>query len=386
MAVLAVTQVAQAQSFNVLYTFIGGENPRGTLLIHDGVLYGTTMEGGGSNSACLGEGETCGTVFQFDVASRTETILHNFVGSPDGALPYAGLFRDAAGNLYGTTYQGGASNDGVVFKIDVAGTESVLHSFDGSDGYAPWAGVVGDAQGNLYGATPATTSGSGLGTLFELSPSGKLTTLASLSAVLGTLRLKGAELYGTDSITGAYGEGAVFGFNALNRTMTVLYNFTGGADGGTPQGSLTADSSGNLYGTTICGGSSPCSGGNGVVFMLNPRTGEETVLHAFGGYPDGVQPNGQLVIDSSGNVYGVTAFGGSNPCNGGGIGCGTVFKLTPPAAPGGTWTETILHNFTGDDGWDAQGGLTLDSRGHLYGVCFLGGTSSNSGTLFEVTP
>ena len=392
MAVLALTQVTQAQSFNVLYTFSGtpgGENPYGTPLVQDGVLYGTTVAGGGSNRACLGEGETCGTVFQFDLASRTETVLHDFVGSPDGALPYAGVFRDAAGNLYGTTDQGGTANYGVVFEVDVAATESVLHSFNGTDGAWPWGGLVGDSQGNLFGATGGTTVGSRLGTLFELNPSGQLTTLTSVYSSLSALRLKSAELYGTDATAGTYGDGTVFAFNALNRKMTVLYTFTGGADGGYPEGSLTADSSGNLYGTTACGGSSTCtlgSGGNGVVFMLNPLTGEQTVLHAFGGYPDGVQPNGQLVIDSSGNVYGVTAFGGSNLCNSGSIGCGTVFKLTPPAAPGGTWTETILHNFTGDDGWEPLSGLTADSRGHLYGVCFLGGSNLNAGTLFELTP
>jgi|HubBroStandDraft_1064217.scaffolds.fasta_scaffold01570_7 uncharacterized repeat protein (TIGR03803 family) len=390
--VVALAQPVPAQTFKVLYNFSyrpGGWNPYGTLLVHDGILYGTTIAGGSANSNidCLGEGQSCGAVFQFDLKSGTETLLHSFAGPPsEGALPYAGLSRDEAGNLYGTTYYGGFENDGTVFRIDSTGNFSTLHSFIGADGFALWAGVVPDSSGNLYGETLGK-SGSQEGLLFKLDPEGVLTTQPSASAVLGTLRLKNnLQLYGAGSGGGAYNAGTVFTVNAETGKLTVLYNFTGGADGGNPTGSLTADSAGNLYGTATCGGAVSCSGGNGVVFMLNLRTGQETVLHTFGGYPDGVQPQGQLALDSSGNLYGATAFGGENVCNEGTIGCGTVFKLTPPGPDGGAWTETVLHNFDGGDGWGPLGGVTLDSQGHLYGVAFWGGTNNNTGTLFEVTP
>lgn len=388
----ALPRPIQAQSFKILYTFLGsqgGWNPNGALLLHDGVLYGTTVSGGdaNSNSACLGQGERCGAVFQFDLASQTASLLHSFAGPPsDGAAPYSGLTRDAAGNLYGTTYSGGVDNDGTVFRIDPAGNYSILHSFTGSDGYRPWAGVVPDAGGDLYGEALGNT-GSQQGSLFKLDRAGHLTIQPSPSAVLGTLRLKNnVQLYGAGFGGGTDNAGAIFTLNALNGNLTVLYNFTGGTDGGDPDGSLISDKSGNLYGTATCGGSSACGGGNGVVFMLNPRTGQQTVLYTFKGAPDGVEPIGQLALDAGGNLYGVTAFGGAYSCNGGTIGCGTVFKLTSPGPGGGAWTETVLHNFMGDDGWDVSGGLTLADNGHLYGLCFLGGNDNNTGVLFEVTP
>jgi uncharacterized repeat protein (TIGR03803 family) len=385
---LALSHSAQAQAFTVLYNFSysqGGINPYGTLLLRDGILYGTTIQGS-ANSTCQREEETCGTVFEFNLASRVETVLHNFAGPPDGGSPYAGLRRDAAGNLYGTTNTGGTDDDGTVFRIDPAGTESVLYSFIGTNGDGAWAGVVPDSNGNLYGATLGTTLGSRLGTVFKLHPAGDLTTLRRVGAVIGTLLLKDGELYGASIGAGAYNAGTVFRVNAETGKLTVLYNFTGGADGGIPTGSLISDPSGNLYGTATCGGSASCSGGNGVVFMLNPHTGQQTVLYAFAGAPDGTQPQGQLARDSNGNLYGATASGGENLCNGGTVGCGTVFELTPPALEGGAWAETVLHNFTGDDGYGPLGGLTLDAQGHLYGAAFWGGTSRGTGTLFEVTP
>jgi len=387
-AVLAMSCPAQTQTFKVLFNFsstTAGFNPYGALLVHDGVLYGTAAAGGGSNVSCQGEGQTCGLVFQFDLKSGIETVLHNFTGSPDGAAPYGGLFRDAAGNFYGTTYSGGDNNDGTVFRIDASGSESVLHSFTGADGYRPLAGVVGDVQGNLYGATLGTSIGSEQGTLFRLDPAGALKTITSPGAVIGSLRLNDHDLYGAESGGGAYNFGSIFRANMKSGTVITLRDFTGGADGGNPQGSLIADASGNLYGTATCGGTVACSGGDGVVFMLNPHTGVETVLHVFGGYPDGVQPQGQLALDSSGNLYGATAFGGGNVCNGGTIGCGTVFELTPPVTPGGAWGETILHNFDGGDGYGPLGGVVLDSQGRLYGVAFWG-AQNNTGTLFEITP
>jgi uncharacterized repeat protein (TIGR03803 family) len=168
--------------------------------------------------------------------------------------------------------------------------------------------------------------------------------------------------------------------------MTVLYKFTGGADGGSPLAGVIGDVAGNLYGTTPCGGSGQCPDGNGVVFMLDASTGRETVLHTFTGAPDGANPKAPLVRDSNGNLFGTTPVGGGVLCNGGTEGCGMVFELAPPAAPGGVWTETVLHNFTGvADGWLPFAGLALDSDGRLYGATSLGG-AYNVGTLFEVTP
>src|ERR1017187_10338672 len=279
-------------------------------------------------------------------AAAQEKVLHNFSGIPDGASPMAGLIWDAAGNLYGTTVWGGTSPScgggcGTVFELTPAAgggwTEKVLWSFgNGTDGVSPVAGMVFDAAGNLYGTTlyGGTT---GFGTVFELTP-----------AADGTWAEK------------------------------VLYSFGNGTDGSIPDSGLIFDADGNLYGTTTQGGT---FNQTGTVFELTPAAGgigTEKVLHSFGNGTDGTYPEGGLIFDAAGNLYGTT-WGGGAQGNG-----GTVFELT--TAAGGTWPERGLHNFgSGADGAHPGAGLVFDAAGNLYGTTRGGGTYGG-GTVFELTP
>ncbi|MGH9206790.1 MAG: choice-of-anchor tandem repeat GloVer-containing protein, partial [Acidimicrobiales bacterium] len=289
-----------------------------------GNLYGTTGSGGASND---------GVVFKL-TPGGTETVLHSFAGgASDGSLPAAGLIADSSGNLYGTTSEGGASNNGVVFKLSPDGTETVLHTFAGgsSDGANPRAGLIADSSGNLYGTT-GSGGASNDGVVFKLTPGG---------------------------------------------TETVLHTFMGGGDGAFPLAGLIADSSGNLYGTTESGGGTGCIAGFGcgTVFKLSPG-GTETVLYSFKGGPsDGAQPFAGLYADSSGNLYGTTSGGGASRW-------GTVFKLSP----GGT--ETVYSFTGGSDGGQPVAGLIADSSGNLYGTIEHGGApgcSGGCGVVFKLT-
>ncbi|MGH6839302.1 MAG: choice-of-anchor tandem repeat GloVer-containing protein [Methylocella sp.] len=383
----------------VLYSFTGGsdgDSPRAGLIADSsGNLYGATSSGGGGSSQ--------GVVFKL-LPGGTETVLHTFCNLPgcsDGSGPEAGLIADSSGNLYGTTFIGGTSlcfgqGCGVVFKLSPGGTETVLHAFTGfpSDGAFPELGLIADSSGNLYGTTLEGGGGSsgcyiapsslGCGVVFKLSPGGTETVLHSFTGgsdgLFPTSTLiadSGGNLFGTAVGGGASGNGVVFKLSPSG-TETVLYSFKGGSDGGAPEGGMIADSSGNLYGTTGVGGASVCIDGLGcgVVFKLTPG-GTETVLHSFAGGSDGSDPVGGLIADSSGNLFGTTGGGGGSGC--GGSGCGTVFKLTP----GGT--ETVLYSFTGgSDGGLPRAGLIADSGGNLYGTTLNGG-ASDAGTVFKLT-
>jgi uncharacterized repeat protein (TIGR03803 family) len=365
-------QRAHAQTFTVLHSFSGGTNDgaypyAGLVMDSSGNLYGTTYVGGGG-SECFGVG--CGTVFKLDISGAL-TVLHSFSGS-DGKYPYAGLVRDSSGNLYGTTLYGGSIGYGTVFKLETSGPLTVLHSCDYSDGANPYAGLVRDSSGNLYGTTVGGGPSGDGGTVFKLDTSGTLTVLHNFSGSDGAYPYAGlvidssGNLYGTTSQGGSYGYGTVFKLDSSG-ALTVLHNFSG-SDGGYPQAGLVRDSSGNLYGTTTYAGG---SFGYGTVFKLD-TSGVLTVLHSFpSGTNDGAYPYGGLVMDSSGNLYGTTAIGGSN-----GYG-GTVFKLDTSGA------LTVLHNFSGSDGAYPYAGLMMDSYGTLYGTTH-GGGSSGYGTVFEI--
>lgn len=314
-----VFKMSPAGKEKVLYNFTGmggdGAFPEYGTLVRDssGNLYGTTFGGGIYNQFCL---FACGTVFKVD-ASGKETVLYKFTGTGgDSYGPWAGLVRDSAGNLYGTTFYGGAYGVGTVFKLDSTGKETVLHSFDGSDGGYPWAGLVRDGKGNLYGTTLFNT-------VFKLDRTGTLTVLYSFSGQSDgrsprapLVRDSAGNLYGTTYSGGTAGYGTVFKLTAQGQE-SVLYSFTGGADGRKPRNSaLVRDSAGNLYGTTGEGGSSAF----GVVFKLD-TSGTETVLHSFSG-SDGKIPYGTLARDKAGNLYGTTYAGGA-------YGGGVVFKIAP---------------------------------------------------------
>ncbi len=336
---LTLALPAQAQSFQMLYQFPlrkTGNTPSGLLRVN-GNFYGTTALGGMSN---------VGTVFELTSQGKLTSLYSFSHNTSDGRNPTIGpLIRDRAGNLYGTTQNGGDLNCiaflirgcGTVFKLSPYGKETILHSFSGAptDGATPLAGLVADSAGNLYGTTyvgGTGCNGQGCGTVYKITPSG---------------------------------------------TETVLYSFTGGADGSNPYYvDLVIDPAGNLYGTTVGGGDLTCGGhgaGCGVVFKVDP-TGKETVLHAFAGGTDGGGPSSGLVRDSNGNLYGTATSGGN--CRG----CGLVFKVDP------TGNETVLYNFTTEEVQPtlSASSLLLDPAGNLYGTTLYGGSLSD-GTVFEVS-
>jgi uncharacterized repeat protein (TIGR03803 family) len=309
-------QFSQAQTFTVLHAFgngTDGNNPYADLLRDpQGNLYGTTFAGGTAGG---------GTVFKLD-PSGTETVLRNFKAGKDGGHPIAGLIRGPGGALYGTTVEGGASHLGTVFKLGKSGKERVLYSFDGQNGSYPDAGLVWDASGNLYGAT-VKGGASNLGTVFKVDATGKVTVLHSFSGgadgefsyIYGALvRDAAGNFYGTTLAGGASDQGVVFKLDTTGQE-TMIYNFTGGADGGYPYAGLVLDKKGDLYGTTYLGGAS----GQGTVFKVT-NSGKETVLFSFTGGADGGSPNARLLWDRKGNLYGTTYYGGASNA-------GVVFKL-----------------------------------------------------------
>lgn len=358
-----------------------------------GNLYGTTVSGG--STACL---EGCGTVFELSPTSQggwKNTVLHKFAGTNDGANIYGALAIDSAGNLYGTAANGGKNGYGNVFELSPQTSGqwkfSVLYPFQNSgDGRNPTHGVVVDGSGNLFGVSSSaifelspTTAGGWKHTVLHHfgqtdEPSG--VTLDANGNIFGVTSWAGM----TNPTTCPNGCGTVF---ELSPGVTlwkykVLYSFTGNADGGVPTEQLVFDSLGNLYGVTNLGGNvSDCAGvGCGTVYELIPsgNVWTQTVLWAFS-YPNGDQPHGPLVFDASGNIYGTARFDNANNC-----GCGVVYELSPSS---GAWSQTILHTFVGsNDGAFPNAGLTPDGAGNFYGNTTGGGNSTQSGTIFFLTP
>jgi uncharacterized repeat protein (TIGR03803 family) len=372
--------VAGDYGFKVLYNFAdagdGGFPMAGVIKDGAGNLYGTTFYYNGAS--------TPGTVFKL-APDGTETVLYHFADGNDGGYPNASLSQDEAGNLYGTTPLGGAGGDGVVFMLAPNGTQTVIHSFTGgNDGGVPRAGVMREKKGNLYG----TAAGGCCGLVYRLSRDGRDKVLYNFlggtdgdgpGASDRLIRDTAGNLYGTTVGGGAYGEGVVFKL-AQDGTESVLHSFAGGSDGSIPVAGVIEDRAGNLYGTTYMGGGKGCSAGCGTVFKLAPD-GTETVLYSFCSQTncsDGGFPETGLVQDRAGNLYGTTLEGGAAGC--GAVGCGTVFRLTPDGV------ETVLHAFTGGADGNSPNGLIQDTakeKGDLYGTAQYGG-ASGAGTVFKV--
>jgi len=375
---------------------LDGSTPDAGLAIDKaGNLYGTSYYGGGG--PCNdGFGLGCGTVFQLthQRSGWTSNPLYNFAGNNDGAYPAAGVVFGPDGTLYGTT--SGGTGYGTVFNLrpSVAPclstrcpwTESVLYSFTGSAlGEFPLFGdLVFDHAGNLYGTTIEGGS-NGQGVVYELSPSAGGWTqnvIYNLNAgtsgyfpYSGVIFDRAGNLYGTTSMGGAYNYGAVYQLtpSPAGWTEKTIYSFQDQGDGSVPIGGLIIDPSGNLYGTTA-------AVPGATVFELTPSSGEWTfsVLYSFSANPnqgpdDG--PNDGLLMDAAGNLYG-TAYGE------GAYSQGSVFKLTPS---GGGWTFTDLHDFNGGDGAYPIGGVVQDANGNLYGTTS-GGGAYGKGVVFEITP
>ena len=322
--------------------------------------------------------------------NMTLTVLHRFKDKADGGYPTAGLVLDKAGNLFGTTSLGGRNSCsdgcGVVFKLGKTNKETVLHRFTGTDGQYPDANLLRDGTGNLYGITEAGGSdgcGVGCGTVIRVGKSGKTTVLYAFTGGAdggtpsGSLiedadgSLYGATFWGGD-LSGC-GCGVLFKLDRFG-SETVLYTFAGKADGANPNGGLVWGAEGNLYGTAAYGGDSSCYPGCGTVFKLNTN-GQVTVLHSFTAGADGVYPYAGLIRDMKGNLYGTTA-GGGKPTKLCPTGCGTVFKV------GKTGEETVLYSFKGGtDGVTPYAGLIRDAAGNLYGTTPWGGDPSCSDGL-----
>ena len=326
---------------NVIYSFplggADGSNPNGSILFDSvGNLYGTTFHGG---AGCYPDG--CGVVFELSPAggSWKETVLYDFAGGTDGAYPVGALIMDSAGNLFGTTRSGGSAGGGTVFELSpsegVWKEQVIYNSGTNAYGIGIAEGLSADAAGNLYGAN--------YDSVFDLSPNGN----------------GGWNFSVLHTFTGHVGHDNVFG--AV----------------GTP----VFDRAGNIYGTTLVGG--PW----GVVYKMTPgKKGKwkEKAIHAFSGIygaHDGASPAGALVIDAAGNVYGTTSRGGTNHSE------GTVFELVAPVGTG-RYEHKVLWNFgASGDGSSPSNDLIRDSAGNLYGTASSGGSSpSEAGVVFEVTP
>jgi len=382
--------------------------------------------------------------------AQTFTILHNFTNGAEGGVPTSTLTADAAGNFFGTAAGGGGPyNYGTAFKLALKGpgwTLTPILQFGGSSGINPLAGVVFGPDHGLYGTT---WNGDNGGSVFRLTPSPTACKSALClwsQTVLHFFQEQGGDgrgpaygnvifdqagnVYGTTESGGAYGYGTVYELTPSNGgwTETILYNFTGGSDGGVPYSGVIFDSAGNLYGTTFYGGThdggvvyqlapsaygwaqsvlytfdgysnnnAPAGGlifdqagnlygtttnskgasGAGTVFMLSPADGQWTlsVMYSFPGYP-GNGPYASLLMDAAGNLYGTTTMAGA-------YGKGSVFKLTPGS---GYWTYTALHDFNAfSDGFDVYGGVTRDQNGNLFGTAAYGGTYGY-GIVWEITP
>jgi uncharacterized repeat protein (TIGR03803 family) len=335
---LAVT--ASASTSQVIYSLGGdedGEYPDTDLIVDSaGNIYGTTVQGGDFAG---------GTVFQLtpSASGYVHTVLYNFTSGPDGGQPYKGVTLDAQGNLYGTTVIGGSGGTcagegcGVVYKLTKNGstwTQSVIYNFTGhNDGYEPGSGLTFDKAGNLYGTTPLGGA-KGAGVIYELSPSGS------------------------------------------SWTFKVIHTFTGGSDGsGGSAGRLLQDSAGNFYGVCTVGGAN----GAGTAYKLSLVQGvwKFQTLYAFKGTPDAGFPYSALSMDSSGNLYGTTYYSGANNL-------GSVYQLSKKGA---TWTETLLYSFKGGtDGASPISNVKVDPNGNLYGTTSEGGAARCScGTIYQLT-
>jgi len=361
--------VALAQTFKSLHSFDGtdGTFPHGGLVQgKDGNFYGTTE---------LGGPERLGTVYRITAQGKLST-LHSFNGS-EGYQPHAGLAQGMNGTFYGTTLAGGANDRGTIFTITPTGKLTLLHSFNGTDGQSPYAGLMLDANGSFFG----TTSGGGAndrGTVFTITATGKLTTLYNFCSlpkcadgifpVATLMRGVDGRFYGTTLGDGCVSScGTVYTITPSGK-LTTLYNFcaqSGCTDGSAPVGGLVQGKDGNFYGLASQGGTN----GLGTVYRITAQ-GKLTTLHKFDG-SDGKSPDGTLVLGADGSFYGTTANGGS----GGNCmpGCGTVFRITASG------NLTTLHSFgNGTEGDTPDAGLVQGTAGTFYGTTRYGGVGSGS--------
>src|SRR6516164_1725228 len=360
-----------------------------------GNIFGTTVLGGDHGS---------GAVFQLSPTRSgwVHTVLYSFTGGADGGEPYKGVTIAPGGysatdvsGLYGTAVTGGSGGCeggcGVVYKLTKSnGTwnQTVIYAFTGAeDGSRPGARVTVDRSGDVYGMTP--TGGTyGVGTIYKLHPHAGSDTFQVIhtftggndgaTGSAGRMLLQHGRLFGAATAGGMYGSGVVFELTPTavgEWDFRTLYSFHGQPDGSFPYGALLRAGSGKIYGTTYYGGNN----GIGSVYELSPRlVGEwdERVIYSFQPGNDGNSPISNLVRDAAGNLYGTTSEGG--------LGSGTIFKLSPIG--GGQWTESVVHPFAGPpDGGFSYNGMVVDRFGNFYGATVHGGTD-NDGCVYKFTP
>lgn len=360
----ALAMPAEAKGIDTLHRFrvSDGSAPVGALIQgSDGMLYGTTQRGGPANR---------GTVFKV-TPDGTATLIYDFSDPAVGGFPMAGVYRDAHGNLFGTTF--GDGHSGTVFEIPADGSGAkALHAFslDDAAGYAPESQLVGDARGNLYGTTNSTA--------FKLRPDGTIKVLHVFgqtagdgeSPVAGVIRDAAGNLYGTTYRGGANHVGTVYRI-AKDGSYAVLHDFGSVDDGMEPWGGLARDAQGNLYGVALEGGTN----GSGTVFKLAPD-GTYTMLHSFTGQ-DGADPISSPALDARGGVIVAASVGGI-------VNCGTVIEIHKDG------TSKLLHSFTTVGhreraGCRPMGGVILGSDGAIYGTTNFGGARTTpAGTVYRI--
>lgn len=391
LALTLLVTAASAQTFSVFYTFNfkDGSAPNGGLILDSaGNFYGTTQFGGSSNR---------GVIFKLNPAGQ-ETILYSFTGSTDGGIPIGRLIRDTAGNLYGITSLGGdpTCSCGTVFELTATGTLKTLHAFlGGTDG----AQNQGQAElglvmikGNLYGSASfggviGCDGSLGCGVLFKVTLAGVETVLYRFTAKADgafpqdLINDSAGNIYGATGGSYMSGNGGTIFKLDTSGNLTTLYTFPEGAQGTSPRWRLLRSGTGVFYGVTQFGGdTTTCTlgtAGCGVAFSVNAQ-GKEQVLHTFGEQAgDGEEPSGGL-LDAAGNGYGTTFYGGTvnSTCS---FGCGVVYRGTPSK-------YSVIYSFTGaDDGFNPAGPLAVDKSGNIYGATIDGG-SGGDGVIYKIAP
>ncbi len=358
--------VRSKATYTVLHKFVGGAHDgsgsgANVTIDNAGNLYGTTDNGGANFD---------GVVFKL-APDGTETLLHTFSGS-DGANPDGGVIVMPNGDIYGSTGSGGASDNGVLFKLSAKGKLKVLHDFTTTDGSFIRGDLYRDTLGNLYG-TALFSGANSSGTVFKYGADGTFTVLHTFDAngddgqypEHGVVADKAGNLYGVTALGGASGEGTVYKIDSSGK-LTTLHSFSNGADGGFLYGGLDIDKDGNLYGSTMDGGAANA----GTVFKLSPA-GTLTTLYNFAGGSDLAGPDGDMLLVGN-KLYSTATMGGDPTCQ-----CGGIYEVNAKGR------EKILHAFTGSDGSGYAAGLTL-ANGLLYGTAETGGIEQN-GVVFSVS-
>jgi uncharacterized repeat protein (TIGR03803 family) len=366
---LLLATIVPAQTFTILHQFQGGSDgyiPSGQLTMDaQGNLYGATLQGGIVGPGCGSFG--CGTIFELSAGSWQKTTQYQFPGGSGGMYPNGGLVLDTQGNLYGTTQLGGNADDcGTVFKLS-QGTLALLHVFEGKDGCGPTAGLAVDSQGNFYGSAShggVSKCDGGCGTIFEVTAAGQFEVLTELSNLWyqpdGPLtvdaqgNLYGTTMYGIGKMPG-YGVGVAFKLYLLNGKWYHQFLHTFNRWYQEPYGGVSFDQQGNLYGVTLKGVGAVGSS----VYQIFPagKSWQCAYLEKFAPKED--IPESGITVGPAGNIYGVTS--------------GELFELTPG---GDQWSFSVVYPVTA-----AYGNVIVDAKGNVYGVA-----GGGSGMVWEVQP